>query len=135
MNNDGHLVDATFKSKTFFRQAVPCSTTDWTPLRYNKTRSDLLSASTNPVTASSSTILNEANKNKVSIPRLIREDELALTPSTAGSLQRSSRACEPCRQRKAKCTRDLPVCRGCDELQVSCYYADGKLVRAKRYLH
>jgi hypothetical protein len=130
MNNNGHPGGATCNSNSTVKQATPA---DWTAPTYNKPRSELSSSSTNPTTnISATTPSTEAYTNKVSIPRLMREDGLALTPCKARSLQRSLRACESCRQRKAKCTKDLPVCRACDELQVSCCYADGKILRTKR---
>jgi hypothetical protein len=135
MNNKGHLVDASCNSKSPLMQAASWSATDGTPLRYDIIRSDLSSSSTNPTTTtSSSTASNKAYINKVLIPRLIREDKLAEGVKARG-LQRSLRACKSCRQRKAKCTKDLPIYRACDELQVLCYYTNRKILRAKRYLH
>lgn len=45
---------------------------------------------------------------------------------------RVSHACEPCRQRKTKCSGERPVCRHCEEFQYSCFYADGKRERTKK---
>ncbi|KAI9738265.1 MAG: hypothetical protein M1834_008763 [Cirrosporium novae-zelandiae] len=67
---------------------------------------------------------------KLAIPRLRRPGE----PSTEGQKekQRVSHACEPCRQRKTKCSGDVPSCRHCQEFNLECYYADGKRDKQKK---
>ena len=42
--------------------------------------------------------------------------------SKAGNRQRITQACEPCRRRKAKCSRHRPVCESCHKLREFCYY-------------
>ncbi|KAH8705682.1 fungal-specific transcription factor domain-containing protein [Talaromyces proteolyticus] len=109
------------------------SATDGTPEHDNIIRTHLPSLSTDSITTTSFSVANDAYVNKVAIPRWIRGDK-SVNEVNAEVLQRSSRACESCRQRKAKCTKDLPSCRACNDLQVSCYYVDGKIMRTKREL-
>ena len=67
---------------------------------------------------------------KVAIPRLPRDTDSIPVNQTEKS--RVSHACEPCRQRKTKCSGERPVCKHCEEFQISCYYADGKRDRTKK---
>lgn len=70
---------------------------------------------------------------KVAIPRLKRESDV--TPggsSKSGGRHRINHACEPCRQRKTKCSGERPVCKHCQDFRISCYYADGKRDRVKK---
>ena len=67
---------------------------------------------------------------KVAIPRLRRDSNISQT--TAAEKQRVAHACEPCRQRKSKCSGDRPVCKHCADFKISCVYADGKRDRSKK---
>ena len=76
-----------------------------------------------------------AKTAKVAIPRLKRSSEGAGEGSTrSGGRHRVNHACEPCRHRKTKCSGERPVCRHCQDFKISCYYADGKRDRAKKYI-
>ncbi|KAE8348841.1 fungal-specific transcription factor domain-containing protein [Aspergillus coremiiformis] len=48
--------------------------------------------------------------------------------------RRSTRACEPCRQRKVKCDGNQGACRPCVEHNITCSYLDGKRVRDQKQL-
>lgn len=69
---------------------------------------------------------------KVAIPRLRRDSE-GYNSTKSGGRHRVTHACEPCRQRKTKCSGDRPVCKHCTDFRIQCYYADGKRDRAKRF--
>lgn len=66
--------------------------------------------------------------SRVRIPRLRREgaeDRRIRTP----------RACDLCRQRKAKCDGKKPVCSRCqDEITASCVYSEGKIEMERKAL-
>ena len=48
---------------------------------------------------------------------------------------RVAHACEPCRQRKTKCSGERPACQHCEDFKLHCVYADGKRDRTiKRVL-
>ena len=71
---------------------------------------------------------------KVAIPRLPRP---SATTSPIGSVRtgdkhRVTHACEPCRQRKTKCSGEQPSCKHCDDFKITCTYADGKRDRVKK---
>lgn len=67
---------------------------------------------------------------KVAIPRLPRDTDSSSVNQTEKS--RVNHACEPCRQRKTKCSGERPVCKHCEEFQITCFYADGKRDRNKK---
>ena len=71
---------------------------------------------------------------KVAIPRLRRESDSnsATGPSRSGDKHRISHACEPCRNRKTKCSGERPACRHCEDFRIKCVYADGKRDKAKK---
>ena len=70
---------------------------------------------------------------KVAIPRLKRDTDGPLSASSkSGGRHRINHACEPCRQRKTKCSGERPVCKHCQDFKISCYYADGKRDRVKK---
>ncbi|KAL9600563.1 MAG: hypothetical protein Q9219_003109 [cf. Caloplaca sp. 3 TL-2023] len=72
---------------------------------------------------------------KVPIPRLRRatDGSSRSKPSTSfDSKHRVTHACEPCRQRKTKCSGERPVCKHCEDFRIACVYADGKRDRTKR---
>lgn len=56
---------------------------------------------------------------KVAIPR-------SAQPSTWTSSGRVSRACENCRELKAKCSGHRPACHRCQDAGVQCSYGDRK---------
>lgn len=65
---------------------------------------------------------------KVAIPRANISDH------ASHRRRRSTRACEPCRQRKVKCDGIRPVCRLCAENHITCQYLDVKRVREQKQL-
>lgn len=72
---------------------------------------------------------------KMPIPRLRRENESQAGLHSSGSgdgKQRVSHACEPCRQRKTKCSGERPVCKHCEDFNITCGYADGKRDRTRK---
>ena len=73
---------------------------------------------------------HQQHVGKVAIPRLPRDTDS--TPVNQTEKSRVSHACEPCRQRKTKCSGERPVCKHCEEFQINCYYADGKRDRTKK---
>lgn len=72
---------------------------------------------------------------KMPIPRLKRSID---DPSAAGSTNgennkhRVTHACEPCRQRKTKCSGERPGCKHCEDFGISCIYEDGKRDRTRK---
>ena len=71
---------------------------------------------------------------KIAIPRLKRNIDAANEGSTrTGGRHRVNHACEPCRHRKTKCSGERLTCRHCQDFKISCYYADGKRDRVKKY--
>ncbi|KIX06226.1 uncharacterized protein Z518_04201 [Rhinocladiella mackenziei CBS 650.93] len=70
---------------------------------------------------------------KIAIPRLERSIDAAGEDATKpGGRHRVSHACEPCRQRKTKCSGERPVCRHCQDFKITCFYAGGKRDRVKK---
>ncbi|CAG8353482.1 unnamed protein product [Penicillium salamii] len=61
---------------------------------------------------------------KVPIPRL--------RSIIARQTHRASRACQSCRQTKAKCSGDSPICRRCRELKAPCCYTLTKREQIQR---
>ena len=74
------------------------------------------------------------NPSKVAIPRLRRnsEDQTSSRGSAVADKNRVSHACEPCRQRKTKCSGDRPLCQHCQDFKLPCVYAGGKRDRTKK---
>ena len=74
------------------------------------------------------------NPPKVAIPRLRRhsESQSHSKGSPAAGKNRVAHACEPCRQRKTKCSGERPVCQHCEDFTLTCVYADGKRDRTKK---
>ncbi|KAL8935347.1 MAG: hypothetical protein Q9216_005477 [Gyalolechia sp. 2 TL-2023] len=98
-----------------------------------------LSSIRNPIDSLPSQAMNDRTSPsragaKVAIPRLRRDDDiLSPTPSTSTeNKHRVSHACEPCRQRKTKCSGERPTCKHCEDFKITCIYADGKRDRTKR---
>ncbi|KAI5801750.1 fungal-specific transcription factor domain-containing protein [Peziza echinospora] len=93
-----------------------------------------------PSSSSSGTphISSAMSGRKVAIPRLSGVDGRANgfgSEQNCGSgndaKNRVSHACEPCRQRKTKCSGERPMCRHCEEFHITCFYGQGKRDRAK----
>ena len=75
---------------------------------------------------------------KVAIPRLRRDTDDPSGPQSSASPDNKHRvrhACEPCRQRKTKCSGERPMCKHCEDFKIICVYADGKRDRTKRYVY
>jgi hypothetical protein len=70
---------------------------------------------------------------KVAIPRLQRATETASNSARPSGRHRVNHACEPCRQRKTKCSGERPTCSHCHDFKIACFYADGKRDRARKY--
>jgi hypothetical protein len=75
----------------------------------------------------------QVSTRRVAIPRLKKRggEEVAEGERKSG---RVSHACEPCRQRKTKCSGERPTCTRCKDIDVVCFYADGKRDRLKKYV-
>ncbi|GLA47609.1 hypothetical protein AnigIFM63604_002288 [Aspergillus niger] len=65
---------------------------------------------------------------KVLIPR----DRSRIVP--ASTQIRTPRACDPCRQRKAKCNGGKPTCTQCERFGIECRYSEQKRAQEKREL-
>ena len=86
-----------------------------------------------PRSASTGGDSHQAKAPKVAIPRLKKDAEGSpADPSRPGGRHRVTHACEPCRQRKTKCSGERPICKHCQDFKISCYYADGKRDRVKK---
>lgn len=92
-----------------------------------------LNTGTNPITlvSSTTTLLPGSGTSltaraKVPIPRL----RSSIAPRNQG---RIPRACERCRQRKAKCSGDSPTCQQCEALSLTCVYTMASKEQIKRY--
>lgn len=63
-------------------------------------------------------------------PHLMKTDKVAiprrLNPKVWTSKNRVSRACDPCREQKAKCTGQRPSCQRCRQSDITCTYSDKK---------
>lgn len=73
----------------------------------------------NPAGASPMFSGERALNSKVAIPR-------SANPSNWTSSGRVSRACENCREQKAKCSGHRPTCQRCQEAGTRCSYGDRK---------
>jgi hypothetical protein len=71
---------------------------------------------------------------KIAIPRLKKPAGTVSNPARSSGRHRVNHACEPCRQRKTKCSGERPVCTHCQDFKIACFYADGKRDRAKKYV-
>ena len=79
---------------------------------------------------------SEGHRNKaakIAIPRLKNTAETTSNSGRSTGRHRVNHACEPCRQRKTKCSGERPVCIHCQDFKIACFYADGKRDRAKKY--
>jgi hypothetical protein len=71
---------------------------------------------------------------KIAIPRLKKPAGTVPNPTRSSGRHRVNHACEPCRQRKTKCSGERPVCAHCQDFKITCFYADGKRDKAKKYV-
>ncbi|KAL8849238.1 MAG: hypothetical protein Q9221_005768 [Calogaya cf. arnoldii] len=69
---------------------------------------------------------------KVPIPRLNKSKEDSSAAGFSGPHQRVTHACEPCRQRKTKCSGERPICKHCEDFSIDCVYEDGKRDRTRK---
>ncbi|GAB1195225.1 hypothetical protein APSETT444_004480 [Aspergillus pseudonomiae] len=81
----------------------------------------------NPAGASSMFSGERALNSKVAIPR-------SANPSNWTSSGRVSRACENCREQKAKCSGHRPTCQRCQEAGTRCSYGDRKREKMAKQL-
>ncbi|KAJ5659973.1 hypothetical protein N7507_006424 [Penicillium longicatenatum] len=72
-------------------------------------------------------VTSDRPKTKVAIPRIT-------TASAWPSSSRVSRACENCREQKAKCSGHRPACHRCKEADVRCSYGDRKREKMAKQL-
>ncbi|KAJ6102973.1 hypothetical protein N7486_005400 [Penicillium sp. IBT 16267x] len=70
---------------------------------------------------------SDRSNTKVAIPRIANA-------STWASSSRVSRACESCREQKAKCSGHRPACHRCKDADVRCSYGDRKRERMAKQL-
>lgn len=77
---------------------------------------------------------NSQHLAKVAIPRLPRDSDSqsGALASTSMDKCRVTHACEPCRNRKTKCSGERPTCKHCDDFGLKCVYAEGKRDRARK---
>ncbi|PYH87932.1 C6 transcription factor [Aspergillus ellipticus CBS 707.79] len=81
-----------------------------------------------PPAAGSSRVSEDRNLNsKVAIPRSVSSGNWT-------SSGRVSRACENCREQKAKCTGHRPSCQRCQEAGIRCSYGDRKREKMAKQL-
>ena len=66
--------------------------------------------------------VSQPSTTKVAISRIPR-------PAIEPSNRRVSRACDPCREQKAKCSGHQPSCQRCYATGAICVYTDGKRAR------
>lgn len=90
--------------------------TEWAPLDYGQFS---LGTSTNVAPLPDDPNASRSLNAKVPIPR-------ASTPSIAKAHSRVSRACEACREQKAKCSGHQPTCHRCAQSGAKCSYGDRK---------
>jgi hypothetical protein len=72
-------------------------------------------------------VTSDRPKTKVAIPRIT-------TASAWPSSSRVSRACENCREQKAKCSGHRPACHRCKEADVRCSYGDRKREKMAKWV-
>ncbi|KAI1832370.1 transcriptional regulator family: Fungal Specific TF [Penicillium roqueforti] len=98
-------------------------TYDWVVPGFSRPLPVEFSANTDLISPSEdlvSSITRESSiKTKIQIPRSAQ----AATWTSAG---RTSRACENCREQKAKCSGHHPTCKRCEDAGIRCFYSDRK---------
>jgi hypothetical protein len=70
--------------------------------------------------------LHPLKLDKIAIPR---SSNFELLPSK----RRVSRACDPCREQKTKCTGQRPSCQRCRQCDITCIYSDKKRERDVKF--
>jgi hypothetical protein len=70
--------------------------------------------------------LHLVNDGKVPIPR-------GPKPGSVTSKRRVNRACDPCREQKAKCSGQHPACQRCRQSDITCIYSDNKRERDNKF--
>ncbi|OJJ47977.1 hypothetical protein ASPZODRAFT_1823122 [Penicilliopsis zonata CBS 506.65] len=92
---------------------------------------DSVSTAEDPAAAAASSHITTAERSqnfKVAIPR-------TSNPTNWTSSGRVSRACENCRDQKAKCSGHRPTCQRCQEAGIRCSYGDRKRERTAKKLN
>lgn len=79
--------------------------------------------------AGSSIVAGEPNPNPPGKVRISRQT-VSNSPAPSG---RVSRACEPCREQKAKCSGHQPACKRCQDSSIRCSYGDRKREKLARW--
>lgn len=114
------------------QQHQPSSATRLTPRTANQNH--IFRIPQSPRSAAGSEPSPLQKPGKIAIPRLKRPvDQSGDDGGRAGGKHRVTHACEPCRHRKTKCSGERPACRHCVDFKITCYYADGKRDRVKKY--
>lgn len=97
---------------------------EWAPLGYSQSS---LGSLTNSAPTLDDPSTSRSLNGKVPIPR-------ASTPGVAKAHGRVSRACEACREQKAKCSGHQPTCNRCAQAGTKCLYADRKREKIVKYV-
>jgi hypothetical protein len=89
-----------------------------------------LSRVSSPPRATRDTSFQQAGRVSISRPRRSLKDG----EDTARFKKRCrvNHACEPCRERKSKCSAERLVCKHCHDSKIACFYTDGKRDRVKK---
>lgn len=92
------------------------------------------SASSHPLHLPSEHPAAMPGSSKIAIPRLRHDSDGPSSLATSSLIDKSrvTHACEPCRNRKTKCSGERPVCIHCTDFNLECTYAEGKRDRAKK---
>ena len=111
-----------------------------TPTRQKKrpTKSQSQSSTVQPLSSIGSMMgptlpEREVVKQEKSEPHIGRVRKETYSTGLGTHCFRVAQACEPCRQRKTKCHGELPTCKHCAEVNIECYYVDGKRNKDRRY--
>ncbi|KAJ5898270.1 hypothetical protein N7504_008558 [Penicillium tannophilum] len=91
------------------------------------TQSAAFDFSGDPLPERDDLVTSDRPNTKVAIPRIANA-------STWASSSRVSRACENCREQKAKCSGHRPACHRCKEADVRCSYGDRKREKMAKQL-
>ncbi|KAJ5982341.1 hypothetical protein N7451_012441 [Penicillium sp. IBT 35674x] len=104
-------------------ESAPCDA-EWAPLDYGQFS---FGTSTNAAPLPDDPNASRSLNAKVPIPR-------ASTPSIAKAHSRVNRACEACREQKAKCSGHQPTCHRCAQSGAKCSYGDRKREKITKQL-
>lgn len=91
------------------------------------TQSAAFDFSGDPLPERDDLVTSDRPNTKVAIPRIANA-------STWASSSRVSRACENCREQKAKCSGHRPACHRCKEADVRCSYGDRKREKMAKWV-